>query len=371
MIVTAAALPPPTVVAPAAHEVSYGLVRGTASPRARRVVVRIDGRIAGRSAVKGRRFTIDVDLPFGAHRIAVTAVGRGGKTATRTVTDVYGLPRAARPRNRAARVLPGLQREVARLARGFGRSCGVFVQDLTTGEGAGWNARAELPAASTLKLAVAVTALSRFGRPPIVGSELDRTLRAMLRQSDNAAANRVEAWIGGSTSGGSHVVNATMQAIGLTQTDMYGGYILDTYRTPSTFVGIPLTVVDQPSWGSGKRTTAADLARLTRAIWLASGGLGPLLHRVEGFSASDARYLLRILADVDDHGKLDRALPVKLTRVFHKAGWISTARHDNGLVFWRGGVFVAAVTTYRGGGAGTSSDVLAGRVARLAFSRFR
>ena len=57
--------------------------------------------------------------------------------------------------------------------------------------------------------------------------------------------------------------------------------------------------------------------------------------------------------------------------VLHKAGWISTARHDTGLVFWRGGVFVAGVMTWNGNGVGRSSDVLAGRVAELALARFR
>ena len=192
----------------------------------------------------------------------------------------------------------------------------------------------------------------------------------MLDYSDNGAANRLETWFGGSTSGGSYIVNATMQAIGLTQTEMYGGYILDTYRAPAAFGSIPLTTVDQPSWGRGKRTTAYDLARLSRAVWLASGGLGPLRRSVRGFTAADGRYLLHILADVHDHGKLDRLLPPRTTRVFHKAGWIGTSRHDNGLVFWRGGVLVASVMTYRGGGAGTASDVLAGRVARTAYLRF-
>jgi hypothetical protein len=57
--------------------------------------------------------------------------------------------------------------------------------------------------------------------------------------------------------------------------------------------------------------------------------------------------------------------------VLHKAGWISTARHDTGLVFWRGGVFVACVMTYRGSGIGLGSDRLAGRVAATALARFR
>jgi hypothetical protein len=40
-------------------------------------------------------------------------------------------------------------------------------------------------------------------------------------------------------------------------------------------------------------------------------------------------------------------------------------------VFWRGGVFVAAVMTYRSSGAGIAADALAGRVARVALDRFR
>ncbi len=43
-----------------------------------------------------------------------------------------------------------------------------------------------------------------------------------------------------------------------------------------------------------------------------------------------------------DTPKLDRSLrDDRGVHVLHKAGWISTARHDTGLVFWRGGVFVA------------------------------
>ena len=48
------------------------------------------------------------------------------------------------------------------------------------------------------------------------------------------------------------------------------------------------------------------------------------------------------------------------SRVLHKAGWIGVARHDNGIVLWRGGALVVTVMTYRSAGAGTSSDVLAG-----------
>ena len=57
--------------------------------------------------------------------------------------------------------------------------------------------------------------------------------------------------------------------------------------------------------------------------------------------------------------------------VLHKAGWISDARHDTGLVFWKGGVFVAGVMTWRSSASRTSSDRLAGRVAALTLQRLR
>jgi hypothetical protein len=57
--------------------------------------------------------------------------------------------------------------------------------------------------------------------------------------------------------------------------------------------------------------------------------------------------------------------------VLHKAGWIDSVRHDAGLVFWRGGVMVAAVMTWVPWGAGVSSDKLAGDVAWAALQHFR
>jgi hypothetical protein len=159
-----------------------------------------------------------------------------------------------------------------------------------------------------------------------------------------------------------------MGFIGMEDTIMYGGY--ETTRSLSG--PIPIRVDDQPSWGVGKYTTAADLAHLHRAVWLAAGGKGPLRRGDTGFTAADGRHLLWLLAHVRDTPKLDTT--VKRSRnvvVLHKAGWINAARHDAGLVFWRGGVFVVSVMTYRSWGVGHSSDHLAGRCAQVALDRFR
>ncbi len=183
----------------------------------------------------------------------------------------------------------------------------------------------------------------------------------MLVFSDNRAANDLEVAFGGSTSGGSARVNALMRSLGLGDTEMYGGY----ERTPSARGrGIPARVDDQPWFGRGKYTTARDLALLATYVHLAADGRGPLARR--GLSGPGARHLLWVLAHVADHGKLDRF--ARGARVLHKAGWIGTARHDNGLLYWRGGALAVTVMTYRPAGAGTASDVLAGRTAAAALA---
>jgi beta-lactamase class A len=366
---------PPVVERPAAYQVSYGAVEGVAEPGTKRVVVRVDGKIVREVALRGRSFSLGVALPPREVRVRVETVDGDGHRAGRTVLHVLGLPPAARPVVRPLRLDRGLERNLRRLVDGYPGSAAVYVEDLATGAGAAWNARATFPAASTLKLAIAVTILSRLEGPPPRGSELDGLLRQMLIPSDNAAANALLVRLGGSTSGGGALVNETMRAIGLERTEMYGGYILGTALGGSRELaggGVPLSVVSQPYWGIGKSTTALDLAQLFRAVWLSSGGLGPLTRAGSGVTPAEARYLLYVLARVGDRGKLARtvgALPGVL--VMHKAGWIDAARHDAGLVVWRGGVLVAAAMTYRPSGTGTREDAFAGRVAATALRRFR
>ncbi len=368
--------PPPLVERPVAYQVSYGVVQGKAARGARRVLVRVDGRLVRDVPLRGRSFTLDVPLPLRDARVRVETVDARGRRAGRTVPHVFGLPRAARPALRPLRLDGRLERDVRLLGSRYDGTSAVYVEDLVTGAGAAWNARATFPAASTLKVAIAVAMLSREEGPPAEGSELDDLLRQMLIPSDNEAANRLLVLLGGSTSGGGSLVNAAMRSIGLDRTEMYGGYVIGTaFGEPARRLAgrsVPLSVVSQPSFGIGKATTAFDLARLFRALWLESGGLGPLADGDSGVSPAEARYLLYLLAHVEDRGKLDRLVQgASGVAIMHKAGWVNAARHDAGLVVWRGGIMVAAVMTYRSSGAGISSDVLAGRVASSALRRFR
>ena len=339
------------------------------------MVLRVDGRIVAKRRLDHREFTLDVELPPREVSVRVETVDVAGRRSGRTVRPVLGLPRAARPRMRSRHLDEPLQRDVRRLVARFPGTAGVYVQHLGTGQAAAWNARATFPGASTLKLAIAVTYLAQSAGPPQFGSRADRLMRGMLIASDNAAANSTLVALGGSTSGGGHMVNTLLRSIGLERTEMYGGYVIGTSVEPGREIagrGVPLTVVSQPAWGIGKATTAFDLAQLHRAVWLASAGLGPLGRSRTGLDAAEARYLLYLLARSQPRSKLGRVTHGRPgVAVLHKAGWVDSARHDAGLVVWRGGMFVAAVMTHRAAGAGVASDVFAGGVAQAALRRFR
>jgi beta-lactamase class A len=360
--------PPPAIEQPAPFQVSYGIVTGTAAAGTERVVVRAGVRVLADRSVRGRRFYVRVPLPPGETSVRVVTVDRLGRRAGATVPHVYGLPWAAHPRVRASFLDGVLQRRVRVLADAYPGTSSVYVQNLITGAGAAWNARARLPAASTLKLAIAITVLERHEGVPAPGSYVNSVLRKMIEVSDDAAANTLEVWLAGSTSSGGRQVDDLLRSIGIRDSLMYGGYVVER----SLSAAIPLRVDEQPQWGVGKYTTAADLAAISKALWLASEGLGPLARLHPGFTAADGRHLLYLLAHVRDPGKLDRDVAASPgVQVLHKAGWIDTGRHDNGLVVWPGGIYVAAVMTYRPAGVGIREDVLAGRVAKVALARFR
>ncbi len=336
-----------------------------------RVLVRVDGRLVATKDLRRRRFVLVVPLPSRAITLRVTAVDAIGRGSSTAVAPVFGLPRIAAPYEGAIPPFRGyedgaLANKVRSLARGFPGICGVFVQDLRTGEGAAWNARARFPGASTLKLAIAVELMRGQRGIPQPGTRVAALLWRMLVYSDDRSANELLNAIGGSISGGAARVNTMMRAFGLADSDMYGGYVVEDgiARRP-----IPLEVSGRPSF-IGKYTTAWDLARLERALHLAAGGRGALVWRFRGaLTPADARYLLYLLASARTRGGLNYVLR-RGVAVLHKAGWIEKARHDSGLVYSARGAFVVTVLTWNGRGVGGASDLLAARVARAALDRF-
>jgi hypothetical protein len=366
----AAPLPPPAIVSPAPREVSYGRIEGRVPAGTREVLVRVGGQELAKKNVTHRRFVVSVSLPTRDVTIRVTAVDAAGRRSSSLVGPVYGLPREAAPYRGPIPALRGyedasLAQAIRSLARNFPGVCGLFVQDLRTGAGAAWNARARFPAASTLKLAIAIELMRSLRGIPQPGSRLAGLLWRMLVYSDDRSANELLAAIGGSIHGGSARVDSMMRALSLADSEMYGGYIVEGSLSRRS---IPLEILGRPYF-IGKYTTAWDLARLERALHLAAGARGALIWRFPGaFTPSDARFLLYLLAHSRTRGGLTGVWGGGVT-VLHKAGWITKARHDSGLVYSHGGAFVVTVLTWNGGGVGSASDLLATRVARTAIER--
>jgi hypothetical protein len=354
---------PPAIYAPAPREVSFGQIKGRVSAGTRIVSIYVDGVYRGHANLDGRRFWKTLELPNHDVSIRITSVNAMGDRASSSVGPVYGLPRGARPHAIKGSLAPGLQRKVRALVDAFPGTAAVFVQNLRTGRGAAWNARARFMGASTLKLGIAIEVLRVLGGKPPEDSRIG------VLYSDNGAANDLEVWLGrGNIYAGSAKVTATLRALGLYDSYISGGYIIGTAdRAP-----IPLNVVEQPAYYStGKYTSAWDLARIHRFLHRGAGGHGPLLGLSGRFTASDARFMLWTLAHVRDPGKLDRYIGGEPgISVLHKAGWISVVRHDSGLVYWKDGGLVAVVMTYNAAGVGASSDILAGKIAEAALDHF-
>ena len=350
----------PVLISPRPYEASFGRLVGRVGRDAEIVVVSIDGRVVARRDLGRARFDFSIELPARDARITVRAVDAHGRGAATAVGPVFGLPRAAEPRGPPRPYEDArLARTVGSLGRSFSATCGVYVQDLRTGAGAAWNAGAEFPGASTLKVAIAIEVLRVLGAKPRPRSRIDRLLHKAIVPSEDRAANELLAWLGGSTIGGAARVNALFRRLGMTHTDMYGGYIVQQGR-------IPIRTSAQPSF-VGKRTTAADLATLMRSLNLAAVGRGRL-SRI-GVRPAQARFLLYLLAHTQV-SRIDRFLPAGTT-VLQKAGWTRQARHDAGVAYFTGGAFLVVVLTWNERGVGDSSDVLAARVALAAYRRFR
>ncbi len=380
---------PPRIVTPAPSQVSFGRIVAEVPRGTRRVVLLVDGKAVARRTTKERRVTVRYRLPRRDVTLRILAIDADGtRTRSAPVGPILGLPPPAAPRPSGSRGREhgSLARAIKRHARAFHGTSAVYIRDLATGAGGSWNATARFPAGSTLKVGLALEALRATAGPLAPGSRLRRLLEGTILYSSNRDANALAVAIAGSTGAASARINALMARIGLTDSDMYGGYLLEdderAARSPATVNGlpgnpprrsppIPLETTDQPQLPNGKHTTAADLGRLFSAIHLAAGGRGPLIKHYRGeITPAEARHLLFLLTHTQDRGTKLGALTRGAT-VAHKAGWISTARHDAGIVYWKGGAFVAAVMTWNAGGVGAASDQLAARIARTALDTFR
>jgi beta-lactamase class A len=356
---------------PARYEASAGVFAGTAPAGTRAIAVyagphRLVARFVFRHP--SRRFRVGpARLPSGDHTLRVLALGRRRTLAAVTVGPVYGLPPAAglfRPLRRTDRAA---QRQLARLHGDGVRA--VWLRDLKSGATASYNAGATFTGASALKLAILVTAFAHERGDPVTSGAFP-SLRKMIVESDNRAANDVLVRFAGSTSAGGAAVNALCRAIGCRNTDEFGGYLPDARAQGGRRLARadipPVTVEEEPFIPTyGKHTTAHDLGVVTSQLLAAAHGRGLLARN--GVSVHEARVGLWLLLHATYPGLVRPATPYPTA---HKAGWLGDVQHDSAIVFAPRGPLIAIVLT-QGRVTLASSQGYARKVVNIALRRLR
>ena len=186
--------------AAASGDRAAGAARGVVRHRLGRCAERERGASSCASAtgrsptgrLRQRRFQLRVSLPPGETTVRVVTVDRNGRRQPR-----HGRARVRAAARRAAPVVRGATYRPDPRARRSGGSPGASAaqRDLRPEPGDRGRRRleraAQFPAASTLKLAIAVSRSHATEETPRAGSTLDRLLRQMLIVSDNRTANTV------------------------------------------------------------------------------------------------------------------------------------------------------------------------------------
>lgn len=226
-----------------------------------------------------------------------------------------------------------LAARLAVLGRSFPGWAAFWVHDLVSGRTAGWNADAQFPAASTVKLGVLLAALHRLRHPE--RSPLDYDLRTMTGWSSNLAANRLVGRIGGTSA-----VERALRRAGARRSTYPQGYRVGT--------ALRLDVEKQPPLVSGRVTTAHDLGRVLYLLHAGAHGDRRAL-RIGGLDRARARYALGLLVHSEQRGSnaglLRPWLPPWLP-IAQKNGWLHDARHTAAVVYLQHGPKIVVVLTY-------------------------
>jgi beta-lactamase class A len=352
--------PPAVLSAPAAFEANAGIFSGRAPPGTTTIRVLVDGRRLHRVSLRPgqTRFSFGpTGLPPRDVTITVRFLRDGKLIGRRVVHPVFGLPaaswRVVRPRTTDA-----VAERALRGSSAGGATSAVWEAGLEPGgRAASWNAGAAFTAASTLKLAILMCTFAHDEADPVTSGYFS-TYEQMVLDSSNSAADAVLTHLGGSTTGGSAVVDSCIRQLGATNTVMYGGYEIDALVPPSD-------ADESPSVGFGKHTTAHDLGMLLVALAQAVSGRGPA-HAI-GLSERKARVAVWLLVHARYPGLVQ---PATSAPVGHKAGWLDNVQHDAALVFTPRGVLVCVVMTQAPGGVSyTTSRAYGARVLGLGLRR--
>ena len=295
----------------------------------------------------------------------VMRAASGTPVARRSTSGAYLLPgtgQVAKPGSRRDRAL---EAALGRIAAAHGGVSAIWVQKLWNGRVAGYNADAEFPAASLVKLPLAVGSVMRMGSRPWLHPAWNDVVE-VLRRSDDKAANRLVDAVGSGCGSGPDAAAAEgLRRLGARQSTYPGCYLIDDELQPRLPTG---GVVSSPAW-SNRYTTARDMGRMLFALQSAAVPT-PAGRRQTGIDPLRARMVLGLLLTADQVGAnaslFTGGLPTG-TPVAEKNGWRKQEQHGAAIAYTRKGPIIMVVLTQRTGQADLDdAGAIGAEVARAA-----
>ena len=350
---------------PAPGEAFFGEVvaRGpvaarTATVSSRGVTRRVDAR---RGVARAR-----VSGPVGLRGVSVVMRRADGSTAAvRRSTGAFLLPASAAVAVPGRRRVRSLDRRLARIAARHGGTTAIWVQYVRTGRVASWNADAEFPAASLVKLPLSAGAIMRMGSRPWLHASWPDVV-AVLRRSDDHAANRLVDAVGSGCGSGPDAAAADgLRRLGAHQSSYPGCYLTENELQPRLPSG---GVSATPVW-STRHTTARDMGRMLFALHAAAVPTRAGTRQT-GIAPLRARMLLGLMLTSEQVGANASLFSAGLPRgtpIAGKNGWREGEQHGSGIAYTRSGPVIMVVLTQREGqGSLSDARAMGAEVARAA-----
>ncbi len=333
----------PLPMRPVPGEAFFGEVVALAPRMATTATVGSRGR-ATRVAVTARIARARLTGGPGSRNITVVMRRADGHpVARRDTSGAYLLPRSGQVAVAGNRRWGRMQAAVQRIAGRYPGPTAIWVHDVRTGRVAAWNADAEFPGASLVKLPLAVGAVMRMGsRPWTHPSWAD--VGEVLRRSSDHAANRLVNAVGSGCGGGPDAAAADgLRRLGARHSTYPGCYLVEHELQPRLPAG---GVTDVPEW-STRHTTARDMGRMlfslqAAAVPTAAG------RRNTGIDPLRARLVLGLLLTADHTGGNDSLFAPGLpagTPVAEKRGWRSGEQHGAAIAYTPRGPVIMVVLT--------------------------
>lgn len=364
-VAAASAAAAPIPIRPVPGEAFFGQVLAVGPAAGVEATVSSRG-VTRRVPMAGGIARAQVSGPVGLRGATVVMrAASGAAVALRSTTGAYLLPRSGQVAVPGSRRDRRLEAALSRIAGAHGGVNAIWVQKLWNGRAAGYNADAEFPAASLVKLPLAVGAVMRMGSRPWQHRSWPDVVE-VLRRSDDKAANRLVDAVGSGCGSGPDAAAADgLRRLGARQSTYPGCYLIEDELQPRLPSG---GVASSPVW-SNRYTTARDMGRMLFALQSAAVPT-PVGRRQTGIDPLRARLVLGLVLTADQVGAnaslFTGGLPPG-TPVAEKNGWRKQEQHGAAIAYTSRGPIIMVVLTQRSGEADLAdARAIGSEVARAA-----